>query len=560
MPSLASSQSSSASTIKTTRPLQAVLLLSALFFLARFTGLLQRQIISALLSPTATDAYTYAFALPNILNHLVAGGAISLTFIPIFSRSWTRGREAEAWRFFSTLLSSMGVLLCVLTALMLILTPQLILLANPGLAAPEKKETLDLAIAMTRVILPAQLFYYLGGLLVGVLNTFKRFGATGWTSALNNVVAIAIGVSLLHLQFGPIAFAWGILLGAFVGNFLLPLLAIRSAPQAQKPRFAFRFNLGDPLVKRFFILALPIMFGVSLPIVDQFVVLFFASFLPQGAATHLDNANRLMIAAQGVLGQAAAVAAFPFLASESAKGDYRAFADFLRSGLRRLLFVSLPISVLLILWSAPVTRLLYGYGQFNEPEKLAETAKCFALYTLGLFAWVGQGLVARGFYALGDTKTPTVIGSVLTVVFFVPLCFAMSHTGGAPGLALATSIGAVVYFVVILAYLDSKLKTSKYNAPIGLQKIGGTVLRSGAACFLMAIAGTLAFKLAQKVIVNDKIGDIGLMAWTGGIALFVFAASATRFQIPEWIWMRDKLMRRARKNAENSSETEPETP
>ena len=550
MSSLDSSQSAT-KPLPTTRPLQAVLLLSALFFLARFTGLLQRQIISALLPATATDAYTYAFALPNILNHLVAGGAISLTFIPIFSRSWTRGREAEAWRFFSTLLSSMGVLLCVLTAAMLLLTPQLILLANPGLAAPEKKATLDLAIEMTRVILPAQLFYYLGGILVGVLNTFKRFGATGWTSALNNVVAIAVGVSLLAL-FGPIAFAWGILAGAFVGNLLLPFLAIQGAPRAQRPRFKFRFNLGDPLVKRFFILALPIMLGVSLPIVDQFVVLFFASFLPQGAATHLDNANRLMIAAQGVMGQAAAVAAFPFLASESAKGDFRAFAEFLRSGLRRLLFVSLPVSVLLILWAAPITRLLYGYGEFNQPQKIAETAICFALYTLGLFAWVGQGLVARGFYALGDTKTPTVIGSVLTLVFFVPLCFAMARTAGAPGLALATSIGAVVYFVVILAYLDSKLKTQKYQAPIGLQKIGGTVLRTGAACLLMAIAGGLAFKLAQNVVVNDKIGDLVLMAWTGAIAIFVFAASATRFEIPEWIWMRDKWKRRARKTSKSS--------
>lgn len=545
MPSPASPASSPAPSPAAPRPLQAVVTLGVLYFVARFTGLLQRLIISALLPIGANDAYNYAFKLPDFLNQLVAGGAISLTFIPIFTKFWNRGREAEAWRFFSNLGSVMAVVLTLLTGVMMFLTPQLLAWSFPGLLDPAKAETYALATQMTRVILPAQLFFYLGGLLVGVLNTFKRFGATGWTSALNNAVAILVGVALLPF-FGPLGFAWGILLGAFVGNLMLPLLAAQSGPRAQRPRFRFRFTLRDPALRRFFALALPIMLGVSLPIVDQLVVTRFASSLGEGAVTYLENANRLMIAAQGILGQAAAVAAFPYLASQVASGNYGAFAEFLRSGLRRLLFISLPVSMLMALWAAPLTRLLYGHGLYNTPQNLRETAICLAFYCMGLFAWVGQGLVARGFYALGDTRTPTLFGTLLTFVFFVPLCAAMSRFYGTAGLALATTIGAAVYFAGILFFLNKKLLQKPFETPLGLDKIGGTLLRTGAACALMGLAGTLSLVLARGVIPDTKPGDFALLAWSGSIAVCVFAASATRFEIAEWNWLLGKLRRRKR--------------
>ena len=121
-------------------PGQAMLILSALYFLARFTGLFQGAVISALLPSVATDAYFAAFDLPDYLNYLVAGGAISLTFIPIFTRFWEKGKEAEAWRFFSTLMCVMGAVLVAATVAMMIFTPQLIALSKPGFTVPAKKK------------------------------------------------------------------------------------------------------------------------------------------------------------------------------------------------------------------------------------------------------------------------------------------------------------------------------------------------------------------------------------------------------------------------------------
>ena len=534
-----------------------MIILSALYFLSRFTGLLQAVLISALMPTIATDAYSAVFTLPDILNYLVAGGGISITFIPIFTRFWDKGKEAEAWRFFSTLLCLMGGFLCVATALMMVFTPQLTALLNAGWVTPDPKtgvvspdniEKFELAVQMTRVILPAQLFFYSGGLMMGVLNTFKRFGASGWTGATYNLVAIFIAVPLWFLTKNPIVFAWGILIGAFVGNFLLPYMALQSAPRSQRPRFRILFDVRNSAVRRFFVLTFPIMLGVSLPVVDWVVVQHFGSYLGDGPLTHLKNGNRLMIAAQGIAGQAVAVAAFPFLSSMVARGNFAEFAEFLRVNLRRLLFVTLPISVLLVLGATPICSLIFGWGAYDVPEKINETAIAFAFFTIGLFAWAAQGMVSRGFYALGDTRTPTIIGTLLTFFFFVPLCWgAMRFNLGVLGLSLATTIGAGAYFGVALVYLERKLKRRKYNAPIGLEMLAGTLLRTMSACALMGVAGGMALLLGQEIMPPGKGGDLVLLMWVWIVAIFVFCAASAQFEIPEWSWLRAKVMRRKKR-------------
>lgn len=536
---------------RATAPLRAALILSALYFLARFIGLFQSALITALLPPFAADAYKYAFALPDFLNYLVAGGAMSLTFIPLFSSLWDKGKEAQAWRFYSALASLMGFVLVVLTALLMIFAPQIIVITKPGLASATKEGTFETAVAMTRIMLPAQLFFYLGGLFSAVLNTFKRFGASGWTGALYNSVAMIVAVPMWFASapygsspHNPLSFSIGILMGAFIGNFLLPLIALRTGPAAQRPRFSFRIDLANPSVIRFFKLAIPIMIGVSFPVVDVWVVQFFTSDLPAGEFSRIDNANRLMIAAQGLLGQAAAVAAFPFLASKVAVGDFRTFSEFLRTGLRRLLFITLPVSVLLVLWAEPIVSLIFGWGNFNRTAAIEDTARCFAMFNVGLFAWGAQAFVARGFYALGDTRTPTIYGTILTVLY-IGLCAVLKKMGfGIAGLAFATSVGAAGQFVGLLILLDHRLKNKRYNAPLGIDRIAGTLVRTFVSCFLMGVAGLLALLIARPLVGETKGSQVLLLVWTGVVAIFVFTSSASRFEIPEWAWLRDKFARR----------------
>jgi len=542
-----SSISTSKSTTRASAPLRAAAVLSLLYFLSRFVGLFQAGIISALLPAYALDAYKRAFALPDLLNYMVAGGALSLTFLPTFSSLWDKGKEAQAWRFYSALASLMSVVLVVATLLLMAFAPFLVARTNPEIAINGKETTLALTIAMTRVMLPAQLFFFLGALMSAALNAFKRFGAAGWTGAVYNIVALLIAVPMWFGSRNPLAFGVGITLGAFAGNFLLPWLALRSGARAQRPRFAWQLDIYNPSVLRFFRLAIPIMLGVSFPVVDMKIVQYFTTG-EFGRFAHIDNANRLMIAAQSLLGQAAAVAALPFLASQVAANDYRAFSEFLRSGLRRLLFITLPISVLLILCAGPIVSLVFGWGNFNRPYKIEETAACFAFFCVGLFAWGAQGLVARGFYALGDTKTPTIYGTLLTVIFFASCSFLKRSglEGGAllSAFALATSLGATAQFAGLLVLLDRRLSRQRYSAPLDLARIAGTLVRTFVACFLMGVAGLLALLLARPIVSDGKFAQLMLLVWTGGVATFVFVSAANRFEIPEWLWIRDKLSKR----------------
>jgi putative peptidoglycan lipid II flippase len=524
----------------TPRPLQAAILLSAAYFLSRIVGLVQLLIIRALLPPDSSDAYSTAFQLPDFVNYLVAGGAMSVTFIPIFTELSQHEDERAKWRFFSTVATIMALALTVLIALGMLFAEPIVRVIAPGFNAPEKAATLAKTVAMTRILLPAQLFFYLGGMLVGVLNAHKRFGVSGFNGVLYNLVAIVVGVLVWRVS-PDTGFAWGILVGALCGSFLLPLAATLSAPRAQRLKYFVALDWRLPAVKRFFVNALPIMLGVSLPVVDQQIVVFFASELPKGAVADLWLGNRFMLAPLGIVAQAASVAAFPYLAADSVSRDWKKFSEFLRVGLRRLMFITLPMSVLLILISQPLLR-LFRFGHLGNTSA-QHSAEAFAFFCVALFAWAGQQLVARGFYALQDTRTPTIIGSLLTVLFFIPLAWWMTRWG-VLGLALATSIGATAHFVSITIALDRKLRRRRFDAPLYLERLLGTLLRTGLACLMMGMMGLLVNFFALKVLSTDKIGDLLRILMVGSVASAVFVACAGLFSIPEWKWLRDKLIRR----------------
>jgi putative peptidoglycan lipid II flippase len=540
-PAAAQGDAAQAQTRRGARPIQAAMFLAATYFLARVIGLLQYTVINSKLPAASSAAYYAAFQVPDIVNYLVAGGAISSTFIPIYTGLLQRDRR-EAFRFFSTVATFMGLALLAIIIGSMLLAGPLVRLTNTGFTAPEKAATLALTIGMTRILLPAQLFFYLGGMLVGVLNANRRFGATGFTGAAYNVVAIALGLLLLG-RLGPISFAWGILLGAFTGYFLLPFLAVKLGPRDEQLVFRPSFNWRNPHMHRFFLNALPIMFGVSLPVVDQMVVGWFASFLPVQAVPHLWTGYRFMQAPLSILAQAASVAAFPYLAAEGASKNYQGLADFLRTGLRRLMFIALPVSTLLIVLAYPIINIFCHFGHYQKSD-VHETAVVFAFYSVGLFAWAGQQLVARGFYALQDTRTPTLIGSALTIVFFIPLCALLRPFGGALGLALATSIGATTHFACMLIAFEAKLRGRSYNVALHSERVLGTMLRTLAATTVMGLCGLVAMRLGTQLFPDNKFGNLLNIVFTSALASWAFVAACRRFRVTEWTWLLAKVQAR----------------
>ena len=526
-----------------TQPLRAAALLSATILLARIIGLFQSSVIGILMDKQQTDAYTAAFRVNDFVNYLVAGGALSVTFIPIFIKFKDNARREDAWRFFSSIASIMSVVLLGVLALTYILVEPV--LARIGWEG----EDLRLVVQMTHIMLPAQAFFYLGGMLVGVLNAHKRFGASSMTGAVYNTVAIVIGLLIWNWKRDVMGFAWGILIGAFCGNLLLPLLAALRGPQEERLQFRFSLDWKVPGVSKFFRNALPIMIGVSFPVVDQILMIFFKGDLGDGVITQLDRGNRVMVAPLAMLAQAASVAAFPYLAGDSALGKWDTFAEFLRNGLRRLLFIALPASTLLILLSQPIIIMIFRHGLFSAADAQA-SAIAFAFYCVGMFAWAGQQFVARGLYALQDTVTPTIIGTIITFAFFVPMCFFVVKFTSFPviGLALATSLGACAHFCGVFMALEKKLSRAPYNVSIGSERVLGTVLRTFTACLVMGIVGLIMKNLSDNILPQQVLESFsGQLIRIGLItlpALGAFAWAAQRFNIPEWDWIMSKFKRR----------------
>jgi putative peptidoglycan lipid II flippase len=404
-------------------------------------------------SSAVTDAYYAAFTLPDFLNYLVAGGSLSLTFIPVFSKYAAADQREEAWHVFSTVITLMGLVLVGLVVAGEIFAPQLLNVIVPGFAPAEKAH----AIFLTRLMMPAQICFYLGGILAAVQYAQARFVVPSLAPIIYNT-GIILGGVLLSSRVGITGFAVGVLGGALVGNFLLQIYG------AWRVGARFRPNLDvrHPGFRLFVKLSIPIMLALSLVFTDDWIIRWFGSYLQAASITWLTYAKTLMRVPLGVVGQAAAVASFPFLAQLYSEGKFDELNRALNSTLKGVLLLLVPISALTIAESRPLVYFVFSHTRLRPPD-LNATAATLVFFSLGMFAWGVQNILARGFYATRDTLTPAVVGTVLTFLT-LPLYWLLVHRLAHLGLALASSCGIVAYAVVLFGLLNRKLRNPQTGA------------------------------------------------------------------------------------------------
>ncbi|AGW14611.1 murein biosynthesis integral membrane protein MurJ [Megalodesulfovibrio gigas] len=428
----------------------AALVMGGSVLLSRFMGLARDKAISYVHGATLdTDIYFTAFVIPDFLNYLLAGGYFSITLIPLLAEKFGRGTpagEADAWAFFSTVLTWLTAAAVLLTGLAMAFAPQLARLAAPGFDA----ESLQRLAQFLRIILPAQIFFMAGSCATGLLYLRKQFYAPALSPLIYNGCIILFG--LLLPGDGMEGFCWGVLAGSFLGNFLLPFLAAaRTAPGHGQEggaglRLAMRWRHPD--LGRFLLLALPLMLGQSVVVLDEQLVRVFGSLTQEGAVSWLTYARRIMLVPVGVVAQAAGVASYPFLASLAAKGDAEGFTKTLSSSLRNTTAVLVPLSIWMIAVAGPTISLIFEQGRFDAADAAA-TALCLQILLAGVFCWGIQQLVGRAFYARQDTVSPAVIGTLATLAA-VPAYWLLGSRFGAAGLA-AASAGSVALYTLLLA-------------------------------------------------------------------------------------------------------------
>lgn len=472
-------------------------------FLSRVLGIVRESVMAAQfgLGPL-TDAYVLAFQIPDLLFFLIAGGALSSAFIPVFSEYLHTDRAEEAWRVFSVVVTVMTLAVGGFVALAMAFAGPLAEVVAPGKGA----ELTPLIARMSQILLPAQLAFFVGGLMFGTLYAHQRFAVPGLGPNLYNIGIILGAIVLSHFVVpGIVGMAWGALAGAFVGNLVIPLFAMAKLGS----RFSPSLDVRHPGVRKVFRLMLPVVLGLSLPGVYAIIMRLFGSYYPDGINTALDWANKLMQAPLGVFGQSLAIAVFPALSQFVAQARMDLYRGQLERTLKTVLYITLPISSLLFALAHDVTTLLFRHGK-TSAQDVPTIAASLQMFCIGITAWCLHPVLMRAFFALQQSTRPIVLGTVTSAVF-VGLCFGLRLTPmGYLGLPLASSLSAILLATMMLVAIRRQI------GGLDLGGLGRTLAKSLVAAIfagVVAWAGTLvwtagagAFASGFRAVVLGLVG------------------------------------------------------
>lgn len=435
----------------------ATMIMMASIFLSRVTGIAREMVLAAMAGAgMEVDAYRVAFVLPEILNHILASGFLSVTFIPIFSRYLVEEKENDGWRTFSNISTVFGALLIVLIVAGIIVAPIVVPLLAPGRQDPQ---FIALAVRMTRITLPAQFFFFAGGLLMAVQYAKKRFLFPALAPLIYNLGIIS-GGWLLGRRLGVEGFCWGALAGAAVGSFGIQIVGAARIGIKFRPVIDFT----HPDLKRYVLLTLPLMIGLTMVFSTELFSKFFGSFLSTGSIAWIDYAMRVMLMLVGFFGQAVGVASYPYMAQLAVQGRLSELNDIINTILRYLSIV-IPLSVLVAVLRHEIVYVLFERGRFS-PEDTEMTALTLSCLMVGAIAFISQTVVNRGFYATQNTLLPAVFGTI-AVVLSLPIYWIGLTLFGVAGVGLAISASAILQTLLLFSVWNRR---SNNTAAIGVYR------------------------------------------------------------------------------------------
>jgi putative peptidoglycan lipid II flippase len=416
------------------------------------------------------SAFTIAFQVPNLVRALFADAALQPAFVPIFTEQLERKNYREAFRLASTLLLLVTLVLGAITALFVLTASFVMPLFAPGFSG----EILSLTITLSQVLFPILILLGISGVVVGILNSYDRFGAFAISPLFWNLTIIAVVVLLapaFHGQNRIYAYAIGILLGTLV-QLLIPTFDLRNTPF----KFEWSFEWRNPDVRRVLLLMLPVTISLGLINFNMLVNSLFGSLVSEQSPAAIDKAFRIYQLPQGIFSVAIATVLFPTLARFASRGELENLRATMANGMRQILFVLVPAGAAVLVLSEPMIRLVYQRGEFT-PEQTA-------LVATALF-WFAFSLPTNGLYLL-QTRT----------------FFSLQRPWMATGLAgldlVVSALGALLLY-----------------KPFGT---GGIVAGTG--------IGTTAAVVAQAIVLRHEFGGLELRRLTETTLKITIAAAA----------------------------------
>ena len=417
--------------------LRSGMVVSIMTMVSRVLGMVRDVVVAAYFgSQSEADAFFIAFKIPNFMRRLFAEGAFNQAFVPVLSEYRSRRSLAEVKQLVDRVAGTLGITLVAITAVGVAGAPLLITLFAPGFHGDAEK--LGLAADMLRITFPYLLLISMTALCGSILNSYGRFAVPAFTPVLLNLSMISATLFLTPYFDQPImALAWGVFIaGVAQLLFQLPFLAqIRLLP-VPKP------NRKDEGVKRIMTLMLPALFGVSVSQINLLLDTVLASFLETGSISWLYYADRLSELPLGAFGIAIGTVILPALSRQHAGDDPKAFARTLDWAVRMVLLVGVPAALALLLLAEPLIATLFHYGAMTERD-VVQAAAALRAYALGVMTFMLIKVLAPGFFARQDMKTPVKIAvtcMVFNMGFNLILIWPLAHVG----LALATSLSALL--------------------------------------------------------------------------------------------------------------------
>jgi putative peptidoglycan lipid II flippase len=479
---------------------------------SRVLGLVRQIVFAWILGAGATgDEYFVAFLIPDLLNYLLAGAYMAITLIPILTKRFAAGDDEDAWRAFWAVSRPLAIAAVLLVAVAMPLAEPVLGAIEPGFTEEQAAN----AARLTRIVLPAQVFFILGQLLTAVQFARERFVIPTLGPIVYNLGIILGGLAggLGREDPGADGFAWGALAGAGIGIFALQAWGAWRCG-LRPPTGSIRRH---PAVRRYFALAIPLMLGQSLVVLDEQLGRTFGSLTSDGGVSWLTFGRQTMLVPVGVIAQAAGVATYPFLARLVAEGKHREMARAVGRALRYIIVLSLVAAAGLMALAIPIVGVLYERGSFEPADTLA-TAGTLVFFALGIPLWGVQQILARGFYAREQMWAPVVVGTLATVAA-VPIYWGLERTMGVDGLALASSLSILLYTLALAAVWYGRTGWS-YARPVVT-----TALRH---LPMAAIAGLAAWGVSEWTLgrLGDGFGASLTAAAAGGVVLVAIGLGA----------------------------------
>ena len=487
---------------------------------SRVAGLAREVVAASYFGITGPmSAFTVAFQVPNLIRALFADAALQPAFVPIFTEQIERGKVREAFRMASTMLLLVTMVLGAITAFFILFAGLIMPLFAPGFSG----ETENLMIVLSQIIFPILVLLGVTGVVVGILNSYDRFGAFAISPLFWNLTIIAVVVATVPLfpeETQIYAYAIGVVAGTVV-QLLIPTWDLRHTPF----RFTFKVDFRDPNVRRVLILMVPVTLSLGLINFNLLVNSFFGSLVSDQAPAAIDKAFRIYQLPQGIFSVAIATVLFPTLARFANRGEYDNLRETLAKGMRQIVFILLPATAAILVLSEPMIRIVYQRGEFGPDQtELVATALfwfAFSLPTNGMFL-----LLSRTFFGLQQPWIPTAIaGGNLAVTAIAS--FFLYKPFGVAGIVAATAIATTASVIAQVVLLRPRL------GGIEATRFISTTLRVAAGSALLALVSYESWVLLDDALGRGLAGQIVSVSVALGLGGIAYLACSRLLRIPE---------------------------